>query len=474
MPFRPRLGLDRLLALEDNAHLPYNILSGRLRAGGEVMFERLSERLGSVLDRLRGRGVVSASDVSEAMREIRRALLEADVNIRVAREMVDRVAAEAVGERVLKSLTPGQQIVKIVYDELVRTMSHERTEPDTGGRRPVVWLLAGLQGAGKTTTAAKLAVWAAGKRGMRPMLAACDLKRPAAVDQLGMLAGKTGMGFYEDRTSQDPARVAADALAMADREMYDLLIVDSSGRLHVDDDLMAELESIRAAVSPRETLLVLDGMTGQDAVNVALEFDRRIGLTGAVLSKMDGDSRGGAALSTAAVTGRPVLFLGTGEGPGDLEAFDPARMAGRILGMGDVLGLVEKAVEASDRVDAEKLERRLRKGEFTMDDLLAEFGRLRKMGSLADVLAMLPAGILPKGLEVDPRELGRREAIIRSMTPDERRRPERIDGSRRKRIARGSGVAVRDVNRLLDDYRAMKEMMKRLGKSSRLASLLRG
>lgn len=438
------------------------------------MFDRLSERLESVLTRLKGRGVVSTDDVSEAMREIRRALLEADVNFRVAREFVDRVGAEAVGERVLKSLTPGQQIVKIIHDELVMLLSHERSGPDTGGRRPVVWLLAGLQGSGKTTTAAKLAVWASKRRGMRPLLAACDLRRPAAIDQLEILAGKAGVGFYQDRSSSDPAEVAGASLALANRRMYDLLIVDSSGRLHVDDELMTELERIRDAVEPRETLLVLDGMTGQDAVNVALEFDRRANLTGVVLSKMDGDSRGGAALSIPAVTGRPILFLGTGEGLGDLEAFDPARMASRILGMGDVLGLVEKAAEASEKVDAEKLERKLRKGEFTLDDLLEEFGRLKKMGSLKDILAMLPGGMIPKNLTVDPKELGRKEAIIRSMTPEERCRPEKIDGSRRKRIARGSGVAVRDVNRLLEEYRAMKEMMKRFGKSSRLASLLRG
>ncbi len=438
------------------------------------MLERLSERLGSVFDRLRGRGVVSPADVSEAMREIRRALLEADVSIGVARDFVERAGAEALGEKVLKSLTPGQQIVKVVHDQLVELMSHERTAPDTGGRRPVVWLLAGLQGSGKTTTAAKLAVWAARRRGMRPLLAACDLQRPAAVEQLGILARKAGTGFFGERSAGGPADVARAALKLAGREMYDLLIVDSAGRLHVDDGLMEELSEIRGAVEPRETILVLDGMTGQDAVNVALEFDGRIGITGAVLSKMDGDSRGGAALSFASVTGRPILFLGTGEGLDDLESFDPARMAGRILGMGDILGLVEKASEASDRIDAEKLEKKLRRGEFTMDDLLAEFGRLRKMGPLSDILGMLPGRMVPKGVTVDPKELGRKEAIILSMTPDERRRPERIDGSRRRRIAKGSGVSVRDVNRLLDDYRAMREMMKRIGKSSRLASLLRG
>lgn len=447
-------------------------MAGHRPAEETVVFERLSERLSSVFDRLKGRGVVTRADVDEAVRELRRALLEADVNYRVARDFVDRVAAEAVGERVLKSLTPGQQIVGIIHDELVRLLSRTGT-PDTGGRRPVVWLLAGLQGSGKTTTAAKLAFWASRRRGMRPMVAACDLRRPAAVDQLEILAGRAGAGFFCDRSAASPADVAARAAQAASRGMYDLLLLDTSGRLHVDDDLMEELEGIRDAVPPRERILVLDGMTGQDAVSVASEFDRRIGLTGSILSRLDGDPRGGAALSLAAVTGKPIYFAGTGEGLEDLEQFDAVRMAGRILGMGDIVGLVEKATLATAEEDARKAGARLRRGSFTLEDLLAEFERLRKMGPLQDLLAMLPGGLLPKGYAPDPRELARREAVIRSMTPEERRRPEIIDGSRRRRIARGSGTAVREVNRLLDEFRTMRDVMKRMGRSPKLASLFR-
>ncbi len=437
------------------------------------MFERLSERLTSVFDRLRGRGVVTEADVASAVREMRRALLEADVGIQVARDFTDRIAALAVGEKVLKSLTPGQQIVGMVHEELVRLLSQGASRPDLGGRPPVVWLLAGLQGSGKTTTAVKLARWASSRRGMRPLVAACDLRRPAAVDQLEILAGRAGVGFFCDRASTDPADVARRAVDDAARRMFDMVLVDTSGRLHIDDELMSELEVVRRTVAPRETYLVLDGMTGQDAVGVAREFDRRIGLSAAVLSKMDGDSRGGAALSLAAVTGKPVRFVGTGEGIDDLEVFDPSRMAGRILGMGDVVGLVEKAAGAAGLEDALEMEKKLRRGEFTMSDLLGEFERLRKLGPLSDLLAMLPGGMIPKGVTVDPRELARKEAMIRAMTPGERLRPERIDGSRRKRIARGTGVSVSDVNRLLQEFRTMKEMMKRLGGRRGLASLLR-
>lgn len=417
--------------------------------------------------------MVTESDVREAMREIRRALLEADVSIGVARDFVDRVSEKSLGERVLKSLTPGQQIVKIVHEELVELLGSNQSPPDFGGRPPAVVLLAGLQGSGKTTTAARLAAWASKKRGMRPLVAACDLQRPAAIDQLEILAGQAGAGFYCNRASSDPAAVAGEALEHARRRLYDLLIVDTAGRLHIDPEMMEQLRSVRDAVSPRETYLVLDGLSGQDAVNVALEFERRAGYTAAVLTKMDGDSRGGAALSFKAVTGKPVRFVGTGEGVEGLEVFDPARMAGRILGMGDVLGLVEKAQESFDRTEAEKLEKKLRRAEFTLEDFAGELGRLRKMGSMSELLAMLPGGMIPAGAGFDPARFRRMEAIIGSMTPRERRKPEIIDGSRRKRIARGSGTTVRDVNRLLQEFRTMQTMLKKVKKARHAPSLFR-
>jgi signal recognition particle subunit SRP54 len=437
------------------------------------LFEKLAGRLGEVLSRLRGKGVVTADDVEESMREIRRALLEADVNFRVAKRFVDSVSVKAAGERVLKSLTPGQQIVGIVHEEIVSLLGDMATPPDLGGRSPVVWVVAGLQGSGKTTTVAKLARWASRKRGRRPLVAACDLQRPAAVDQLEMLASKAGIGFYGNRASSDPVEVAREALSAADRQMYDLLIIDTAGRLHIDENLMEQLRQVRRSVSPRETYLVLDGLSGQDALNVAEEFEKRAGFSSAILTKMDGDSRGGAALSFTAVTGKPLRFLGTGEGIDSLELFDPGRMAGRILGMGDILGLVEKAQENADIEEARKLERKLRNASFTLEDFAGELRKLRKMGPLSELLAMLPGKMIPAGLSIEQSQLVKMEAIVNSMTPSERIRPELLDGSRRKRIARGSGTAVRDVNRLLQEFRAMKTMLKRVGKSGRLPSLFR-
>lgn len=437
------------------------------------MFDKLSGRLSGIFDRLRGRGVVGENDLHEAMREVRRALLEADVSVRVARDFIEKVSARALGEKVLRSLTPGQQIVGIVFEEMTALLGGESALPDWGGRAPAVVLLAGLQGSGKTTAAARLGFWAARKRGMRPLLAACDLQRPAAIDQLEILADRAGCGFHCDRGASDPVEVAGGAIRRAAQEMYDLVILDTAGRMHVDQAMMDQLKAVRTAAAPRETVLVLDGLTGQDALNVAVEFERAAGYDSAILTKMDGDSRGGAALSFRAVTGKPVRFAGTGEGLDGLEPFDPRRMAGRILGMGDVVGLVEKARETVDHEEAEKLERKLRKASFTLEDFADQLRRLRKMGPIQDILAMIPGNALQAGAGMDPVEFARMEAIISSMTPHERLKPETIDGSRRKRIARGSGTTVRDVNRLLREFRTMQTMLKRVRKTGRLPSLFR-
>jgi len=426
------------------------------------VFDRLAERLSETFRNLSGRGVLTEGNVSDAMREIRRALLEADVNFKVAGRFVSEATEKALGEKVLKSLTPGQQVVKIVHDQLVELLGSGSPALQFTGSPPHVVLLCGLQGSGKTTTAARLAWWLARKKNRRSLLVACDLQRPAAIDQLEVMAKKAGAGFYCNRAVSDPVLVAREAINQARLQQYDTVIVDTAGRLHVDRELMDELVRVRDAVKPEEVLLVLDGLTGQDAVNVAVKFQERTGFTGSVLTKMDGDSRGGAALSFTAVTGRPIKFVGVGEGVEGLEAFDAERLAGRILGMGDVVGLVEKAQEGYDHQEALKLEKKLKNNDFTLEDFAAQMKKIRKMGSLGDILAMLPAGMRPAEAGMDTASFGRMEAIIGSMTPHERRRPEMINGSRRKRIAMGSGTRVSEVNRLLSQFRDMKKMMKRM------------
>lgn len=426
------------------------------------MFDRLSERLSATFRNLSGRGVLTESNISDAMREIRRALLEADVNFKVAGRFVSEAREKALGEKVLKSLTPGQQVVKIVHDQLVQLLGTEPSSLSFAGSPPHVILLCGLQGSGKTTTAARLARWLAGRKNRRCLLVACDLQRPAAIDQLAIMAEKAGAGFFCDRDLKDPAEVGIRAVNRARLQNYDTVIVDTAGRLHVDRELMDQLVRVKDGLKPAETLLVLDGLTGQDAVNVAVRFQERTDFTGAVLTKMDGDSRGGAALSFSSVTGRPVKFVGTGEGVDGLEVFDPRRMAGRILGMGDVVGLVEKAQDSYDREEALKLEKKFKSNEFTLEDFASQMKKIRKMGSLGDILAMLPAGVRPAGMDMDTGVFLRMEAIIGSMTPKERRRPEILNGSRRKRIAMGSGTRVSEVNQLLSRFNDMKKMMKRM------------
>ncbi len=430
------------------------------------MFEALTDRLQNVMKKLRGRGKLSAADVDAAMREIRLALLEADVNFKVVRQFIAHVKERALGAEVMESLTPAQQVVKIVNEELVALMGSSDAKLSFSGRPPTVILLAGLQGSGKTTTCVKLARHLQ-KDGKSPVLIAADVYRPAAIDQLQTLADRIKAPVYAPGAHIDPVVIARDGIEFAARH-GDVAIVDTAGRLHVDAELMDELVRIRDAVKPHNVLLVVDAMTGQDAVNAADEFRQRVDLDGVVLTKLDGDARGGAALSVRAVTGRPIMFASTGEKLDDFSVFHPDRMAGRILGMGDVLSLIEKAEETVDREKAAEMEARLRRAEFTFDDFLEQLKQLRKMGSLSGILSMLPGvpGMKQlKNVQVDDRQVDRVEAMIFSMTRQERRHPDLIDGSRRRRIAKGSGTSVQDVNTLLKQYREMQKMLKALSSS---------
>lgn len=426
------------------------------------MFDRLTDSLSDAFRKLTSRGVINESNIREAMRLVRRALLEADVNFKVAKQFVSTVSEKALGESVLKSLSPGQQVIKVVNEELIELLGSERTSLEFSGKPPLVYLLVGLQGSGKTTTAGRLAYWLAKKKDKRSLLAACDLQRPAAIEQLEKIAKDSGAGFYARRDTKNPVEVLREAMHEARMNSYDIVIADTAGRLHVNDELMEELEEISKVANAAETLLVLDGLSGQDAVNVAVEFQERIGFTGSVITKMDGDSRGGAALSFRAVTGKPIMFIGVGEGVNGLEPMDPTRMAGRILGMGDVVGLAEKAQSTWDIKEAENLEKKLISNSFTLEDFAGELRRIRKMGSLGDLMAMLPKSMRPAGMNLDTSQFTKMEAIISSMTRKERIHPEIINGNRRRRISQGSGTKVNDVNRLLREFGSMKKMMKQM------------
>jgi signal recognition particle subunit SRP54 len=429
----------------------------------------LTARLEGVFRSLRGQGTLSAAQVESAAREIRLALLEADVHFKVVKEIVDRVKERAAGAEILKSLTPDQAVLRIVRDEMVAALGGETVAGIARATRPPsVVLMTGLQGSGKTTTTAKLGRWLAG-RGHHPLLVSTDVYRPAAREQLVTVGAQAGQKVHHPASLDQPAAILESALAEARALGHDFVLVDTAGRLHIDDALMEELALLRKIAEPSEVLYVADAMTGQDAVKSAEEFHRRIGITGIVLSKLDGDARGGAALSAAAVTGRPVKFAGLGEKVDALEPFDPARMVGRILGMGDVLGLIEKAEELVDREQAEALVRKLRRSEFTLEDYRDQMRQLAKMGPLDQVLSMLPGMGSLKGVDVDAgeREMKRAVAIIDSMTPTERRDPSVINGSRRKRIAKGSGHAVEDVNRLLKQFVQAKKLMKGLSGGSK-------
>ncbi len=426
------------------------------------MFDDLTRKLEDVFKKLRGQGRLTPENIRDSMRQIRRALLEADVHLQVAKDFVGQVESRATGQDVMRSLTPGQQVVGIVYDEMVKLLGGAPVGLAGSPHLPTVVLLIGLQGSGKTTFAGKLAAWLA-SRGKRTLLTTTDLRRPAAAEQLATLASQCGAGFWRS-ADEEPAEIGRQAVDEARRRGFDFLILDTAGRWHVDEELMVELEGLRASSRPHQILLVVDGMTGQEAVRIGTEFTRRIGLDGVVLTKMDGDARGGAALSLRQVTGRPILFLGVGEKLDGLEPMDPSRLASRILGMGDVLTLVEKAQQTADQERLQVLAERQRRGEFTLEDFLDQLRQVRKMGSFEELLRLVP-GVPRQALaEAAPNEqtLKHYEAILLSMTPRERRQPRVIDGSRRRRIAAGSGTSVPQVNRLLRDFDQARTLMKRL------------
>lgn len=442
------------------------------------MFETLSERLGNTLDRLRGRGRLSEDNIQEALREVRMTLLEADVAVPVVREFVERVRTRAVGQEVLKSLTPGQEVVRVVRDELSRLMGEEAQDVELNVPPPAVVLVAGLQGSGKTTTVAKLARWLNERRRKSVLVASCDIYRPAAIEQLERLADEVGAEFFASRTDEDPVAIATGAIDAGRKRFKDVVILDTAGRLHIDDEMMAEVRRIHAAAQPAETLFVVDSMTGQDAANVARAFDQALPLTGVVLTKTDGDARGGAALSIRHITGKPIKFTGVGEKTDALQPFHPDRMASRILGMGDVLSLIEEAEHKVDRDQAEKIATKLKKGKgFDLADFAEQLRQMRNMGGIAQMMDKLPgAGQLPAGMksQVDDGQLVRLEAIVNSMTPHERRFPAVIKGSRKRRIAAGSGTQIQDVNRLLKQFTQMQKMMKRMRKKGGLARMMQG
>ena len=432
-----------------------------------MAFESLGDKLKGVFNKLTGRGTLSEKDIKEAMRQVRLALLEADVNYKVTKEFVAKVSEKAMGAEVMKSLTPGQQVIKIVQEELTALMGGQHAKLTVASKLPTVIVLCGLQGAGKTTFAAKLGLDLK-KQGKRPMLAACDTVRPAAVDQLKRLGEQTGLPVYSG--GNDPVQIAKQAKKAAEDAMYDTLIVDTAGRLHIDEEMMGQIQGVCNAVKPTETLLVVDAMTGQDAVNIAKAFDQTVPLTGIVLTKLDGDARGGAALSMRAITGKPIKFAGTGEKIDNIEPFHPERMASRILGMGDVLTLIEKAQETFDLEQAAAMEQKLRRADFTLQDFLEQMQQVQKMGSPDELAAMLP-GVSAKDIgdpEQAQKHLKRTEAIIYSMTPQERRRPEILNASRRKRIAAGSGVKVSDVNRMLNEFESIRKMIKQFTGNKRM------
>jgi signal recognition particle subunit SRP54 len=440
------------------------------------MFDTLSDRLGTVFDRLRGRGALNEQDVREAMREVRVALLEADVALPVVRRFIDSVTEQAVGQSVLRSVTPGQQVVKIVNDAIIEMLGGEDVPGlDLAATPPVVIMMVGLQGSGKTTTTAKLAKLLKEKHGKKAMMASLDVNRPAAQDQLAVLGTQVGVATLPIIAGQQPTEIATRAIQSAKLQAIDVLLLDTAGRLHVDDQLMAEMKAVEAITGPREVLLVVDALSGQDAVNVAQSFSGQVNLTGVVITRMDGDARGGAALSMRAVTGKPIKFAGTGEKLDALEVFQPGRVAGRILGMGDVVSIVEKAAAAIDEAEAQAMADRMAKGQFDMNDLRQQLRQMQKMGGIGALAGMLPgmkkakAAMANSGM--DDRALLRMDAIIGSMTPKERTRPDLLNAKRKIRVAKGAGMQVQDVNKLLKMHQEMERAMKQIRKMGGLAGL---
>ena len=440
------------------------------------MFENLTEKLDGIFKRLKGRGRLDEENIQGALREIRMALLEADVNFKVVKDFIEDVRVRAVGQEVLESITPGQQVVKIVHDRLVELMGGTSSQLRFGSRIPATIMLVGLQGCGKTTTAVKLARLVAGQN-KKVYLVSADVYRPAAIEQLRVLGQKIDAGIFDSKGLNDPVTICVQAVEEARRSGYEVIIVDTAGRLHIDSEMMAELQQIKDRIHPSEILFVADAMTGQDAVNVAAKFNEQLGIDGVIMTKMDGDARGGATLSLKAVMGKPIKFVGVGEKIDALEVFHPERMTSRILGMGDVLSLVEKAQATVDEKEARELEKKFRKNEFTLEDFRNQLKQIRKMGSLQDIIGMIPGfGKVKalKGVAPDEQELVRISAMIDSMTNKERLNYLIIDGQRRKRIALGSGTTVQDVNRLLKNYMEMRKIMKKMTSKEGMKALRRG
>ncbi len=442
------------------------------------MFDSLSDRLGSTLKKIRGQGRITEENVKETLREVRMALLEADVALPVVREFIDNVKERAMGQDVLRSLTPGQALVKIVNDELVAVMGDGSSSLNLNTQPPAVILMAGLQGAGKTTSVAKLARWLKERERKSVMVASTDVYRPAAIDQLETLAKEVDARFFPSQSSQNPVDIARNAIEQAKRDYVDVVIIDTAGRLHIDDDMMDEIKQIHAAINPIETLFTVDSMTGQDAANTAKAFNEALPLTGVILTKTDGDARGGAALSIRHITGKPIKFMGVGEKTAALEPFHPDRVVSRILGMGDVLSLVEEAQRKMDVGSAEKLANKLKKGKgFDLDDFQEQLRQMGKMGGIGSLMEKMPGmGNIPAAAkqQVNDKEMAKLEAIINSMTKKERKKPEIIKGSRKKRIAAGSGTQIQDVNRLLKQFSQMQKMMKKMGSKGGMAKMMRG